>query len=181
MSVAVITGAGGVVGAAAVRAFAPRFTSVIGIDNDMRATFFGEAASTSWSVRQLVATIPNFSAVDLDIRNIKGIQELFAEFGSQISVVIHCAAQPSHDWAATDPHTDFTVNANGTLTMLEATRQHCDQATFIFCSTNKVYGDTPNLLPLDAVGNRLEVAADHPYFAHGIDESMSIDASTHSV
>ena len=181
MSVAVITGAGGLVGAAAVRAFAPRVSSVLGIDNDMRATFFGESASTKWSIHRLVEEVPNFTPVALDIRDAEGIAGLFGDYGRSISVVIHCAAQPSHDWAATDPHTDFTVNANGTLAMLEATRQHCDAATFIFCSTNKVYGDRPNSLPLETVGDRFEIAADHEYYAHGIDESMSIDASTHSI
>ncbi len=181
MSVAVITGAGGVVGAAAARAFAARMKAVVGIDNDMRATFFGEGASTSWSVQRLEHDLSNFTAVDLDVRDVAGIDALFREFSNQIEVVIHCAAQPSHDWAASDPHTDFTVNANGTLTMLEATRRHCESASFIFCSTNKVYGDRPNSLPLEIVGRRLEVATSHAYFEHGIDESMSIDDSTHSI
>ena len=138
-------------------------------------------ASTSRSRERLETTLQDYSHHSLDIRDRDGIESLFALWGTDIEVVIHTAAQPSHDWAARDPHTDFSVNANGTLTLLEATRQHCPQASFIFTSTNKVYGDNPNRLPAGRAGDSLEVAADHPYFEHGIDESMSVDQTKHSL
>ena len=119
--------------------------------------------------------------IDSDIRDQAAVQNIFSQYGRDIAVVIHAAAQPSHDWAARDPVMDFTVNANGTLTLLEATRQHCPEAPFIFCSTNKVYGDTPNRLPLVEQDRRWEVAPEHPFARHGIDETMTIDASTHSL
>jgi CDP-paratose 2-epimerase len=109
------------------------------------------------------------------------VNALFAEFGSSISVVVHTAAQPSHDWAAKEPHTDFGVNATGTLNILEATRLHAPEAVFIFTSTNKVYGDTPNRLPLIELETRWEIDDTHLFFKHGIDESMSIDQTTHSI
>ena len=118
---------------------------------------------------------------DLDIRDEAGIGQLFAQYGRDIAVVVHAAAQPSHDWAAREPLTDFSVNATGTLILLEATRRHCPDAVFIFTSTNKVYGDTPNRLPLVEQATRWELDPSHPYAAHGIDESMSVDASLHSV
>src|SRR3954453_7096108 len=148
MDVVVITGAGGLVGGASARAFADRAGRIIGLDNDMRAQFFGPDASTSWSVERLQHALPNFEARDIDVRDATTIDALFAEHGSAIKTVIHTAAQPSHDWAARDPFTDFSVNANGTLVLLEATRKYCPEATFIFTSTNKVYGDPPNALPL---------------------------------
>ena len=176
-----VTGVGGLVGGATARAFARRCDLVIGIDNDMRARFFGAEASTSWAVDRLRSELDNFEAVDLDIRDADAVQQLFADHGASIEVVVHAAAQPSHDWAAREPMTDFTVNANGTMVLLEATRQHAPGVTFIFCSTNKVYGDRPNALPLVAHETRLELDPTHPWFEHGIDESMSIDASTHSL
>jgi CDP-paratose 2-epimerase len=109
------------------------------------------------------------------------MERVFAAHGRSIALVIHAAAQPSHDWAAREPITDFTVNANGTLVMLEMTRRHCPDAAFIFTSTNKVYGDTPNRLPLVERETRWTVADDHPFAVHGIDETMSIDRSMHSV
>lgn len=181
MEVVLITGSGGLVGAEAVRHYAERADRVVGIDNDMRAVFFGPEASTGWSVGQLRARHESYRHVDLDIRDRSGVERLFAEYGSSIDLIVHAAAQPSHDWAARDPHTDFTVNANGTLVLLEAMRQHCPDAVFIFTSTNKVYGDRPNELPLVELDTRWEVAADHPYAAHGIDEHMSIDATRHSL
>ncbi len=181
MKVAIVTGVGGLVGAAAARAFSPIMDVVVGVDNDMRADFFGANASTRWSVEQLRGELANFRNVDADIRDISAMNALFGDFGANIAAVIHCAAQPSHDWAASDPFTDFTVNANGTLAILEATRTYCPAASFVFCSTNKVYGDRPNSLPLITVGQRYELAAEHEYAEYGIDESMSIDDSTHSI
>jgi len=117
----------------------------------------------------------------VDIRDEAAVDRVFREYRNDIGVVIHTAAQPSHDWAAKEPRTDFTVNANGTLNLLEATRQHCPDAAFIFTSTNKVYGDLPNNLPLVERETRWEVEPGHPFAAHGIDESMSIDQSKHSL
>jgi CDP-paratose 2-epimerase len=125
--------------------------------------------------------VPGYRHLDADIRDRAAMEALFAEYGGDIQLVVHTAAQPSHDWAARDPHTDFSVNANGTLTILEATRKYCPQAVFIFTSTNKVYGDTPNRLPLVEQETRWEVDPSHPYAEHGIDEQMSLDQTTHSL
>ena len=118
---------------------------------------------------------------DIDIRDAGAVDVVFSSYGDDIGLVVHAAAQPSHDWAAREPVTDFTVNANGTLNLLEAAREHCPKAVFVFMSTNKVYGDRPNELPLVELDSRWEVDARHPYHDHGIDESMSIDACTHSL
>jgi CDP-paratose 2-epimerase len=181
MEIVVVTGSGGLVGSETVRFYADRADLVIGVDNDMRAQFFGPEASTAWSVQELTRTFDNYRHVGADIRDTDALEALFAEHGSDIRLVLHAAAQPSHDWAAKDPLTDFTVNANGTLNLLEAARRHCPAAVFVFVSTNKVYGDRPNELPLVELDSRWEVAEDHPYAAHGIDEQMSVDASTHSL
>ena len=181
MEVVLVTGSGGLVGSEAVRYYAPRADLVLGIDNDMRAAFFGPEASTAWSVKQLQERFDNYRHHGIDIRDGAAVQALFSEYGADIRLVVHTAAQPSHDWAASDPLTDFTVNANGTLQLLEAVRTSCPDAVFIFTSTNKVYGDRPNSLPLVELDQRWEVAHDHPYAAHGIDEDMSIDASKHSL
>jgi len=180
MSVAIITGSSGLVGSEAVRLFAGKGIDVIGIDNDMRAEFFGPAASTAKNKDGLCADISNYQHRDLDIRDETAINSLYAEFGSEISVIVHAAAQPSHDWAAKDPKTDFSVNATGTLILLEAMRQHCPEAVFLFLSTNKIYGNTPNKLPLVETETRWTVEETHPFAEFGIDETMSIDASTHS-
>jgi len=154
---------------------------VVGMENDMRAQFFGPSASTAPTTQRLADAYPDsFRSIDLDIRDRDGVERVFAGTGSALELVVHAAAQPSHDWAASDPHTDFSVNAGGTLNLLEATRQHAPDATFVFCSTNKVYGDTPNRLPLHRVGQRLEPPEGHRYWG-GIDTTMSIDASTHSL
>jgi CDP-paratose 2-epimerase len=181
MRTVIITGSGGLVGSEAVRYYADRAEQVIGIDNDMRAAFFGPDASTAWQTHRLQQSLPNFRHADADIRDQVAIDRLFREAGGSIDLVVHTAAQPSHDWAAQDPPTDFSVNATGTLVLLEATRQHCPEAVFVFTSTNKVYGDRPNHLPLVERESRWEIAEDHPYFAEGIDESMSIDATLHSL
>jgi CDP-paratose 2-epimerase len=181
MSVAIITGSAGLVGSEAVAYFAAQGMEVVGIDNGMRAEFFGEAASTRWVRSKLEKEISDYTHYDVDIRNFEAISEVFERYGSDISLVIHTAAQPSHDWAATNPFMDFTVNANGTSVMLEATRQFAPDAVFIFTSTNKVYGDTPNYLPLIETETRWEIVKSHPYFASGIPESMSIDATLHSL
>jgi CDP-paratose 2-epimerase len=181
MSIAIITGSAGLIGAEAARFFTDKGLDVVGIDNDMRRQFFGDDASTHWSRVALETNLPRYRHVDTDIRNQAAVQNIFSQYSRDIAVVIHAAAQPSHDWAARDPVMDFTVNANGTLALLEATRRHCPEAPFIFCSTNKVYGDTPNRLPLVELDQRWEVGPEHPFACHGIDETMSIDASTHSL
>src|ERR1700728_698852 len=180
MALAVVTRSRGLIGAESPRYFAEQGFDVIGIENDMRAVFFGSDASTAASSQQLVDEVESFRWERLDIRDIDGVTALFARHASAIELIIHAAAQPSHDWAASDPQTDFTVNANGTLNLLDATRRHAPSATFIFCSTNKVYGDLPNDLPLVEQERRLELAEDHRYY-QGIDTSMSIDRSTHSL
>ena len=181
MSVAIVTGSGGLVGSACVRFFHELGMDVVGIDNDMRSYFFGSEASTGWNTSELVKSLPRFVSHSVDIRSEPEINELFARYGQSIEVIIHTAAQPSHDWAAREPLVDFSVNATGTLVLLEAARAHCSDAVFIFTSTNKVYGDTPNSLPLSELDTRWEVDPTHPYGEHGIDESMSIDESKHSL
>ncbi|MFM2393996.1 MAG: hypothetical protein RLZZ546_1978 [Bacteroidota bacterium] len=181
MDVAIITGSGGLIGSQAVKYFSQFFDKVIGIDNDHRSYFFGKEASTIPSTNKLVIDFHNFESHPVDIRNQEEIFNIFQKYNNDIKLVIHTAAQPSHDWAAREPFTDFTINANGTLVLLEATRNFCENAVFIFTSTNKVYGDTPNYLPLVELEKRWEIAQDHPYFANGIDENMSIDNSKHSI
>lgn len=181
MSVILVTGSAGLIGAEAVRFFAAQGFDLVGIDNDMRRVFFGDEASTAWSRQRLQIEVKNYRHFDADIRDQTLLGSIFARYGAAITAVIHTAAQPSHDWAARDPQTDFTINANGTLNLLEATRQHCPDAAFIFISTNKVYGDTPNSLPLIEQDFRWELDPEHPFAAHGIDESMSIDSCLHSL
>jgi CDP-paratose 2-epimerase len=180
MPVCIVTGSGGLIGSEAVSYFIESGYDVVGIENDMRARFFGPDASTAHVTAALTAMYPDFLSIELDIRDADGLDRLFSAHCSEIELVVHTAAQPSHDWAATDPQTDFTINANGTLNLLEATRRHCPGATFIFCSTNKVYGDRPNDLPLVETPTRLELPAGHRYH-RGIDTSMSIDRSKHSL
>lgn len=181
MPVVVITGSAGLIGAETARFFANRRFDVVGIDNDLRKTFFGEDASTAWNRRQLEANLSGYVHHDVDVRDQQAIESVFQEYGADIDVVIHTAAQPSHDWAASAPFVDFSVNANGTQVLLEATCRHCPQATFIFTSTNKVYGDNPNRLPLVELETRWEVEPSHPYREHGIDEQMSVDQTKHSL
>jgi CDP-paratose 2-epimerase len=179
--VVLITGSAGLIGSEAARFFSARGFRVVGIDNDMRARLFGAEASTAWNRERLIQDLPNYIHANLDIRDREQLEEVFRTYERNIRLVIHTAAQPSHDWAARDPHADFTINANGTLNLLELTRRFCPHAPFIFTSTNKVYGDTPNSLPLVEMEKRWEIATDHPFFEHGIDETMSIDRSMHSL
>jgi CDP-paratose 2-epimerase len=181
MNIAIITGSAGLIGAEAVRFFATKDFKIIGIDNNMRKEFFGEEASTDWQRKQLEEQIPNYKHYSIDIRDTDAVFKLFDEYGKDIKLIVHSAAQPSHDWAANDPFKDFTVNANGTLVMLEATRKYCPDAVFIFTSTNKVYGDTPNYLPLIELEHRWEINESQPFHKFGIDESMSIDNTKHSL
>lgn len=181
MSTIVITGSAGLIGQESVRAFAADGHRVIGIDNDMRKYFFGDAASTDWARERLQSDLGEYHHHKADIRDPEAVDRIFAEHAGEIAAIIHTAAQPSHDWAAKEPLTDFSVNAQGTLVLLEATRKHAPNAPFIFTSTNKVYGDTPNRLPLIELESRWELSEEHAYSAHGIDETMSVDQTLHSV
>jgi CDP-paratose 2-epimerase len=180
MSIAIVTGSAGLIGSESVRFFSGLGLDVIGIDNDMRKFFFGEEASTTWNRKRLEAEVPRYRHQDMDIRDRDAIDALFRKHGKDIVLIIHTAAQPSHDWAARDPYSDFTVNANGTLNLLQASREHCPDAVFLFTSTNKVYGDLPNALPLVELDRRWEIDPSHRYHP-GIAEDMSIDQSKHSL
>lgn len=180
MKVCIVTGSGGLIGSECVDFFSKDFDLIVGIDNDMRKYFFGDEASTDWNVRRLEEIYPNYKHYNADIRDNDALEKIFAEYNGDIALILHTAAQPSHDWAANEPHTDFTINANGTLNMLEMTRQFCPEAVFIFTSTNKVYGDNPNFLPLVELENRWEIDENHPY-SKGIDEQMSLDHTKHSI
>ena len=181
MDILLITGSAGLIGSEAVEFFADKFDHIIGIDNNLRKYFFGEDGSIEWNQNNLMERFANYSHHSIDIRDVNKLQEIFEKYEKDIKMILHAAAQPSHDWAAKEPFTDFTVNANGTLNLLEMNRQFCPEAIFVFTSTNKVYGDTPNFLPLEELKDRWEIAQDHPYFKEGIDESMSIDNSKHSL
>lgn len=173
-----ITGSAGLIGSQAVQYYCERDCDVTGVDNDMRSYFFGEGASTKWNAESLQKSYSNYTHIPADIRDEATMKELFAK--QPFDLIIHTAAQPSHDWAAKEPLTDFTVNALATLILLEMTRLYCPDAAFIYTSTNKVYGDRPNFLPLVELEKRWEIEENHPYF-NGIDESMSIDNCLHSV
>ena len=181
MKIAVITGSSGLIGGESVEFFADKFDLIIGIDNNLRAYFFGDESSTEWNRNRLQEKFSNFKPNNCDIRNYTDLERIFQEYGKDIQLVIHTAAQPSHDWAANEPLTDFTVNATGTLNMLELSRIYCPDTVFIFTSTNKVYGDTPNFLPLVELDKRWEISTEHPFYTHGIDETMSIDQTKHSL
>ena len=181
MNIALVTGSGGLIGSESVSFFSQHFDKVIGIDNDMRSYFFGEGASTSWNVNNLKNTVDNYEHRNIDIRDVDALEQIFEMYGTDIKLIVHTAAQPSHDWAAKEPLTDFSVNATGTINLLELTRQHCSEAVFIFTSTNKVYGDNPNYLPLVELETRYEIDQEHPFHKNGIDETMSIDHTKHSV
>lgn len=181
MSVALVTGSAGLIGSEAARHFAGLGMDVVGIDNDMRCYYFGEDGSTAWSLTRLTADLGEaYTHFDTDIRDRDGLEQIFKKYGTQLAVVIHAAGQPSHDWAAREPYTDFDVNAVGTLNVLENTRQHCREAPFIQCSTNKVYGDRPNSLPLVEQETRYEIEPGHRY-EQGVAEDMSIDDCLHSI
>src|SRR5882757_9048467 len=170
MNIAIITGSAGLIGSEAVKFFADHFDVIVGIDNNLRQYFFGKEGSSDWNKTRLQENFANYSHYNADIRDAGELETIFAKYNSDIKLVLHTAAQPSHDWAAKEPFTDFTVNANGTLNLLEMTRRHCAEAVFIFTSTNKVYGDKPNQLPLKELPERWEIDEQHPYFRNGIDE-----------
>ncbi|MFH1772020.1 MAG: NAD-dependent epimerase/dehydratase family protein [Candidatus Omnitrophota bacterium] len=179
MKSVLITGSAGLIGAEAVEFFIERDFSVVGIDNDMRAYFFGSEASTQETRRCLEQTYKNkYTHYSIDIRDKRSLESVFKKHPFEL--IIHAAAQPSHDWAKNEPFTDFEINANGTLNVLENCRIYSPGAVFIFTSTNKVYGDSPNNLPFIELDSRWELPSDHQYY-NGISESMSIDYSTHSL
>lgn len=180
MDMVLITGSAGLIGSEAAEFYASRGHPVIGIDNDLRRYFFGQDGSTAWNRERLTRQFPRYNHYDLDIRDQEALRGLFSQYSTDLKLIIHTAAQPSHDWAAREPFTDFSVNANGTLNLLEMARQFCPEAVFIFTSTNKVYGDCPNSLPLRELDSRWEIEEGHPFF-QGIDETMSIDQSKHSL
>ncbi|MCG8651014.1 MAG: NAD-dependent epimerase/dehydratase family protein [Pirellulales bacterium] len=173
----VVTGSSGLIGSAAVRHWDALGDEVIGIDNDMRATFFGPDGSTQWNRAKLEAETNHFRSESIDIRDRQRVMDLFRN--EPPDLIIHCAAQPSHDRAADIPFLDFEVNAVGTLNLLEATRQFAPHAVFCHMSTNKVYGDAPNELPLCELETRWDYAREEDY--NGINESCRIDQTMHSL
>lgn len=180
MPTALVTGSGGLIGSEAVRTLTREGFDVIGLDNDMRAAFFGPDASTAQTTAELRELLPTFRHLAIDIRDREAVDRLFREEAPRLELIVHAAAQPSHDWAARDPHTDFSVNALGTLNLLQATRDHAPTATFVFTSTNKVYGDRPNSLPLVEHELRLDLPEAHEWFG-GVPVDMPIDHCTHSL
>ncbi|MFA5725936.1 MAG: NAD-dependent epimerase/dehydratase family protein [Candidatus Omnitrophota bacterium] len=180
MSVILITGSCGLIGSETVSFFAEKGFDTVGIDNNMRKSFFGQDGSVAWNQKRLQKKYKNYTHYSVDIRNASKVNRIFKKYASGITLIVHCAAQPSHDWAAKAPLIDFGVNASGTLILLEAFRKSCPQAVFILTSTNKVYGDKPNFLPLVELEKRYELPKEHQYYK-GIDESMSIDNCLHSV
>jgi CDP-paratose 2-epimerase len=172
-----VTGSSGLIGSEAVEHFDGQGHSVIGVDNNMRREFFGVAGDTSWNLERLKRSTKKFCHYDLDIRDRAGIDAIFQQ--NSFDLIIHCAAQPSHDKAKDIPLIDFEVNALGTLNLLEATRQHCPDAVFILMSTNKVYGDAPNEKPLAELATRYEFADEADF--EGIDETCRIDRTMHSI
>ncbi len=179
MKICIVTGSNGLVGSESVNFFLKKSFKVIGIDNNLREYFFGKDGSTTWLKKQNIKK-KNFIHINADIRDKSKLTKIFQKYKSNIKVIIHAAAQPSHDWAIKEPHTDFTVNANGTLNLLELTRNFCNKARFIYVSTNKVYGDNPNKLPFVEKKNRYELKKNHSFYK-GISEEMSIDNCTHSL
>ncbi len=181
MSIVIVTGSAGLIGSEAALFYGCTGDHVVGIDNDMRSYFFGKEASTLLNRQHVQRMLGvKYQHFDLDIRDIESINNVFSNYNSDIALIIHTAAQPSHDWAARESFTDFNVNGNGTLVLLEAMRKYCPNAVFIFTSTNKVYGDRPNGLPLIELETRYEVHQSHPYH-NGIPEDMSVDQSMHSL
>ena len=176
----IVTGSTGLIGSATCEYYLNKKINVLGIDNDLRSYFFGKEGSNKWKEKKLKKN-KYYKHFSIDIRNKIKINEIFKKYKKRIKAVIHSAAQPSHDWAAKEPFTDFEINANGTLNLLEAFRLYCPNATFVFTSTNKVYGDRPNFLPLTEKKLRYEIKKNHKYFKKGIDEKMSLDQTTHSI
>ncbi len=181
MSIAVITGSSGLIGSESASFFNHQGFEIVGIDNDMRRLFFGDDASNGRNHERLSKTLKSYTHYPVDIRDEQSIFRIFAKHGSNISAVIHTAAQPSHDWAMKEPFTDFSINALGTLILLEATRKYCQDATFIFTSSNKVYGDFPNHLKFVERETRWELDPENRWAKWGFDEQVPIDQSKHTL
>ena len=179
MSLVLITGSCGLVGSEAAIFFSKKGFEILGVDNNARKFFFGPDGDISWIKKSLKKKIKNYNHYNIDIRNYNSLKKIFSKYKNQIKLIIHCAAQPSHDWAKNKAFIDFDVNAKGTLNLLELTKRYCSSSPFIFMSTNKVYGDNPNKLPLIEKKTRWEVNKNHK-FVNGIDETMSLDSCTHS-
>tara|TARA_B100000963_G_scaffold347841_1_gene354621 strand:+ start:233 stop:1288 length:1056 start_codon:yes stop_codon:yes gene_type:complete len=179
MSVAIITGSCGLVGSESSIFFSEKGFDIVGIDNNSRKFFFGKDGDVAWVKSKLKRKIKKYEHFNVDIRNYNSLEKIFKKYKKRISIIIHCAAQPSHDWAKNKPIIDFEINAKGTLNLLELTKKFSPNSPFIFMSTNKVYGDNPNFLPLNEKSTRWEINKNHK-FTNGIDESMSIDNCTHS-
>ena len=179
MNIALITGSCGLVGSESSIFFSKKKFKIFGIDNNTRKFFFGKDGDIGWIKKNLKRNIPNYTHLNIDIRNFSALKNIFSKNRKNIKVIIHAAAQPSHDWAKNEPFIDFDINAKGTLNLLELTKRYCPNAPFIFMSTNKVYGDNPNKLPLIERKKRWEIKKNHRYNS-GIDETMSIDNCTHS-
>ena len=179
MKIALITGSCGLVGSESSSFFSKKGFKILGIDNNTRKFFFGKDGDISWVKKKLKNNLNNYHHSNVDIRNYLSLKKIFLKYKKNIKVIIHAAAQPSHDWAKNQPFIDFDINARGTLNLLELTKQYCPKAPFIFMSTNKVYGDNPNFLPLVEKKTRWEIKNNHKY-RDGIDETMSIDNCTHS-
>jgi CDP-paratose 2-epimerase len=177
MKTILVTGSSGLIGSEAVEHFDRQGHRVIGVDNNMRQLFFGAQGDTTWNLNRLKGSTRNFQHANLDIRDRSALDELFK--ANRFELIVHCAAQPSHDKARDIPILDFEVNALGTLNLLEATRQHCRDAVFILMSTNKVYGDSPNEIPMNELGTRYDYSRQEDY--DGVNESCRIDQTLHSL
>lgn len=178
-NIVIITGSLGLVGMETASFFCKKKYKVIGIDNNMRNYFFG--SSVLKNKRYLQNEYKNYNHAFIDIRNKSKISELYKDYGKKIVLTIHCAAQPSHDWAAKEPFTDFEINANGTLNLLEAHKKYSFNGTFIFMSTNKVYGDASNSFKFIENKTRYDLNKNHPYKKNGIPETFMVDQSKHSL
>jgi len=179
MSIALITGSNGLVGSESVNFFSKKGFDIVGIDNNLREFFFGKDGSTHWVKKKIKKEIKQYSHYNVDIRGYQSLEKIFKKYKKYISIIIHCAAQPSHDYGKNFPILDFNVNATGTLNLLELTKIYCPNVPFIFMSTNKVYGDNPNKLKIIEKKNRYELKNNDRYYK-GIDETFSIDNCTHS-
>tara|TARA_B100000614_G_scaffold257737_1_gene278540 strand:- start:229 stop:1281 length:1053 start_codon:yes stop_codon:yes gene_type:complete len=179
MKIALVTGSCGLVGSESSIFFSKKGFKILGIDNNARKFFFGKDGDISWVKKNLQKNIKNYNHFNIDIINYSSLKKIFQKYNKKIKVIIHAAAQPSHDWAKDKPFIDFEINAKGTLNLLELTKSYCPKAPFIFMSTNKVYGDNPNFLPILEKKTRWEIKKNHR-FKNGIDETMSVDNCTHS-
>ena len=175
MKYALVTGSSGLVGSETSSFFSKKKFKILGIDNDCRSYFFGRSASTKNMSKKLKKKIKNFQHFNMDIRNLKNLEKIFRKYNNKIKCIIHCAAQPSHDWAAKEPLTDFNINANGTLNLLYLAKKYCYKSVFILVSTNKVYGDKPNFLPLVEKKTRYEINSNHSFYEMPKNKSLEIN------